>query len=246
MSAEADRNAVSTQQAAAGDKPEWEKVDFRTPAGCSIKIDNKELAATISSLRLEQFIDNHHLLNIRIREVGTQDSQRDIGDPGTYTAFLGCSIAVKIAPEGEVLKDAEPLEFIGVVTRVSLESQIDGLNTVLIAAHSPTIALDGALNNAIYTESKASDIMSSVLRAHPLTLGKVDATSEEIEYSVQFRETDYHYVMRLAGSSGLFAFYFRRTHLARKLGGFWLRAGHWYAELQRGGLESRQEADPDR
>ncbi|RKX23770.1 MAG: hypothetical protein DRP45_09715 [Candidatus Zixiibacteriota bacterium] len=195
------------------------QLDFRTPAVCAISIDGKELKATVSSLVLTQPIDNHHILQIRIRQVGTQNSQQDIDDPAKFSGFLGSSVSVNIGPEGQVLKKAGQLDFIGIVTRVSLESQIDGLNSVLITAHSPTIAMDGARKNTLFVDNLPSDSISSVLRSNPLTVGTVDTAGEKQEYCVQFRETDYEFVMRLAGSVGLFAFYSGKEFHAVKASG---------------------------
>ncbi len=180
---------------------------IQTPAECRIQIDGKEVKYDISSVQLDQFVDDHHVLKIRIRQLGKATSDKDFDDPGKYTGFLGKSIAMNITPQGGIIDPSRLLEFIGVVTEVSLDNSIDGINTVLVTAHSPTILLDGAKQNALYHEQSASDIIQSVVRNYPITVSGVAATSGTLKFSVQYRETDYQYVMRLATTSGMFAFY---------------------------------------
>jgi type VI secretion system secreted protein VgrG len=180
---------------------------LETAADCSIKIENNEIKHTVSLVELHQFIDNHHELLIRIRQSGKATRADDFDDPATYTSFLGKSIAVTITPRGGVVDPGRALEFIGLVTQVNLDNSIDGVNTVLIVAASPTISIDGARRNAHYFEQSAGDIIGALLRKYPITLGTIEATKGKFKFDTQYRETDYRYISRLANSQGLFAYY---------------------------------------
>lgn len=180
---------------------------LQTAAECRVRIDNKEIKYDISSVRLDQFIDDHYVLKVRIRQVGKATSEKDFDDPAGYTAFLGKPISLTITPYGGLVDPARLLEFIGVVTEVSLDNSIDGLNTVLVTAHSPTVTLDGARQNALHHEQSASDIINAIVRNYPITVGTIESTKGSLKFSVQYRETDYQYIMRLASTSGMFAFY---------------------------------------
>lgn len=178
-----------------------------TSAACTIRIDNKEIKHDVSSIHLEQFTDKHHNLRIRLRQVGKATSSGDFDDPSTYTDFLGKSVSVIIKPSGGLVDASRELEFIGTVTGVSLDNSIDGINTVLISGQSPTISMDGARRNAFFADKTAGEIIGSILRNYPVTLGNVESTSGTLKFVVQYRETDYDFIMRLAGQSGKFAFY---------------------------------------
>ncbi len=180
---------------------------LQTSAECTIRIDDQEIKHDVSSVSLEQYIDTHHLLKVRLRQLGKAAAEKDFEDPTVFASFLGKTIAVTITPIGGMVDSSRSLEFIGVVTQVSLDNSIDGLNTVLITAHSPTITLDGAKQNTLHHEERAGDIISAVLRKYPITIGTVEEASATLAYSVQYRETDYGYLMRLAASSGMFAYY---------------------------------------
>ena len=53
---------------------------LETPAECLVRVDQKEIKFNISLVRLDQFIDSHHQLMIRIQQVGTKESKKDIDD----------------------------------------------------------------------------------------------------------------------------------------------------------------------
>ncbi len=189
---------------------------LQTSAECRIRIDGKEIKHDISMVQLDQFVDDHHVLKVRLRQLGKIAADRDFGDPTTFTAFLGKSVAVTITPLGGVVDPSRLLEFVGVVTQVSLDNSIDGLNTVLVTAHSPTIVADGASQNALYYEQSASDIINGIIGSYPITIGKIESTNGTLAYSVQYSETDYRYIMRLASTAGMFAFYDgQEFHLAK-------------------------------
>jgi type VI secretion system secreted protein VgrG len=180
---------------------------LETPAECLIRVDQKEIKFNISLVRLDQFIDTHHRLMIRIQQVGKKEAAKDIDDPAQYAQFLGSNITLNINPKGGVVDGARSLEFIGVITDVQIDNSIDGLNAVLLHAASPTIAMDGAIRNAHYYDKSASDIVGSIVGNYPVTVGKIESTKGTYKFDTQYRETDYDYVMRLAAGSGMFAWY---------------------------------------
>ncbi len=180
---------------------------LQTAAECRVRIDNKEIKYDISSVQLNQPVDDHHVLKMKIRQLGKATSEKDFDDPGKYITFLGKPISMNITPQGGMVDPARQLEFIGVVTEVSLDNSIDGLNTVMVTAHSPTILLDDAKQNALHHELSASDIIGAIVRKYPVTVGTVESSEGSLKYSVQYRQSDYQYIMRLASRSGLFAYY---------------------------------------
>ena len=189
-----------------------------TSAACELVINKKRITSDISRVELDQYLDNHHRLRVRLRERGKVSAESDFSDPTTYTGFLGKSLSLTIKPEGGLVDPAKELGFIGVVTKIDLQNSIDGLNTVIIEAHSPTISMDGGRHNAFYHEQSATDIIGAILRNHPVSLGKVDSSQGTLPFSVQYRETDYEYVMRLASSAGLFAHYDGKEFRVTKAG----------------------------
>ncbi len=187
----------------APDAPDVPKIE--TPVECTVKINGQELVHSINSVKLKQYINDHHVLKVTISpEDGGYEA---ISDPKTYMDMLGQSISFGIKPVTDKVDASSTLEFIGIVTEVRFDNGIDDINMLVITAKSPTIAMDGAKRNSFSSELTASDAISSVLGNYQITLGSIDATSKTMPYSVQYRETDYEYIKRLAASAGKFAFY---------------------------------------
>jgi len=170
---------------------------------CSIMVDNERIEYDISSVELKQFINQHHVLRITIRE-RAEDVTRDVNN---YAGILGKSISLTIQPAGGIVDESRALTFIGLVTRVDQSSNIDAVNQTTIEAHSPTISFDGPKHNAFFRDQTHTDIIGSIVRNYPITTGTIESSSGSMAFCVQHRETDYDFVMRLAGSAGLFAHY---------------------------------------
>ncbi len=192
---------------------------LETPAECLVRVDKKEIKFNISLVRLDQFIDSHHQLMIRIQQVGKKEAGKDIDDPDRYTQFLGSNITLNINPKGGVVDASRALEFIGVITDVQIDNSIDGLNTVLLHAASPTIAMDGAKRNAHYYDKSASDIVGAIVGNYPVTVGRIESTKGIYKFDTQYRETDFEYIMRLAAGVGMFAWYSGRDFNLGPAGG---------------------------
>ena len=178
---------------------------LQTPALTSVKVNNEEIKYSVNTVELKQYIDRHHELTVVCRQdvVG----EEIIDNPEPFTAFLGKPISVNIVPQGEKIDPSLSLDFIGIVTEVKFENSIDAVNVLVISAKSPTIAMDGAKKNAFSFDRTAGDIIGDILSSHPITLGDIDSTEGTLRFSVQHRETDYEYIMRLAHGAGKFAFY---------------------------------------
>jgi type VI secretion system secreted protein VgrG len=180
---------------------------FQISASCAVRIDGQEIRHAVSSVRLDQFIDRHHVLKIRLLHVAQASSSSDFADPSPFAGYLGKTIGVTIAPQGTVVASSQEMQFVGIVTQVDIENSIEALNSVLITATSPTIVMDAATRDAFFYEQKASDIVAAILQKHSITLGSNTATNGTLKFCVQYGETDYQFVRRLAGANGLFAFY---------------------------------------
>lgn len=180
---------------------------LETSAECLVRIDNKEIKFNVSGVQLDQFIDNHHQLTVRIQQVAQTGSSAEFEEPDNFTKFLGQSISVNIHPTGGMVTESRELEFIGFVTDVQLENSIDGVNTVLIHGACPTISMDGAAKNAHFYDKSVSDIVGAIARKYPITVGQIESSSGKYKFDTQYRETDYDYIMRLAKAAGMFAYY---------------------------------------
>ena len=179
---------------------------------CSIVVDGARIEYDIAQVELQQFIDHHHKLSLKIR-ARAEDATRDIA---SYAAILGKPISLTIEPSGGVVEQSRSLTFVGVVTQVDQSSNIDSINITTIEAHSPTIAMDGARHNVFFHDQTRSDMIGAIVRNYPITVGTIESTSGTLKFHVQHRQTDYDFIMQLATASGLFAHYDGREFKAIK------------------------------
>jgi Rhs element Vgr protein len=204
--ADGDAKGTRTKQAS-GEAADTSDTTLGTPSTSKLVVDGKEITREIAGIEFSQYVDDHHVLRLRLHNVGLFEGGKDIGDELPYSKFLGKSVSLTITPEGEQVDQSRALSFVGTVTNVDMDYSIHGLSFDTITVHSPTISMDGARQNAFYRDQSASDIIGAILRDYPITLGTVESTEGTLLFSVQHRETDYAYVMRLATGSGKFAFY---------------------------------------
>ena len=179
---------------------------------CAVTIDGSRIEYDIAEVELRQYIDRHHVLQIKIRE-RAEDTTRDVS---TYAGFLGKAASLTIEPTGGVVESSRSLTFVGVVTRIDQSNDIDSINVTTIEAHSPTIAMDGARRNAFFRDQSGSDIIGAIVRDYPITVGNIESTSARMSFCVQHRQTDFDFVMQLATGAGLFAHYDGQEFLATK------------------------------
>ena len=189
---------------------------IETASTSKIQIDGRQIEENVAYVDLDQSISTHHVLKVRLRFVAQTSGSHDFIDTGTYTSYLGKSITLTITPHGNVVDASKQLEFIGTITRIDFDNSVEELNSVVIVAHSPTIALDGATRNSFFYDMKASEIISSVLGKHSISSGTVETTPDLLKFAVQYGETDYDFIMRLASANSLYVYYDGRNLNVKK------------------------------
>ena len=188
--------------------------ELRTAAVATVRVDGNELSAQILGLQLVQKIDDHHVLTLEVREVGGGGLE-EFENASTVAGYLGKSLSLSVQAN-DLPRGAAALAFTGVVTEVQLINDVDGVSTSRIVAHSPTIALDGAKRNFMWESTSLDDALGMLLQGASMTVGGVSTGGESLANVVQYRETDYAMVMRLASAYGYFAFYDGESFYVKK------------------------------
>ena len=188
--------------------PNLEDAQVGATATASVTVEGQKITQDILRIDLIQPIDDHHVARILIHDTEPLPSGQEVINVAKYTDLLGKSLTLIIEAR-EAYGKWEPikLSFNGLVSKVDSMNATDGVNYFFITAHSPTIAMDGAKTNKFFYDQKASDIIGAVLQNYPVTVGNTEATKAQMKFCVQYRETDYDFVMRLAAADGLFAYY---------------------------------------
>jgi len=180
------------------------------PAECVIKIEDKEIKYSISSLQLDQKIDGHHQLLVGLRRLAKSGSESEFIESSEITGFLGKVLSLTITPKGGLVPEGFALKFAGVVIEVRMENTIDAINQIILSAYSPTYLLDTAEKNAFYMDKGLKEISDLVLKNYSgkIELGNMNIpSSAKYKFCVQYKESDYQFLCRLAEREGLWSFY---------------------------------------
>jgi type VI secretion system secreted protein VgrG len=183
--------------------------EMRIPAECLIRIEDKELRYSIYSFELIQRIDHHHLLKVELRPLSDKpSSQSDFIDSGEITPFLGKPVSVTLTPAGGLVDPGLALKFLGLVDQTQMRNNVGEINQILLTAKSPTCLMDTAAKNRLYNEKSLNEIISGILSQYPIDQGTMDIPSSiKYKFCVQYGETDYQFIKRLAEQEGLWAYY---------------------------------------
>jgi len=196
------------------------------PENIIVKVGGQALEKTIDAYRLKQSVDGHHVLEVHLYAL-EQDSQTGLFEGREqHLRWLGQSISISVETDEnpESFRPEKYDLFTGVVTEVRFEHgtakdswdekagedddvDAEGLYHFRLTAHSPTLAMDKVRCNRLFHEQSVSDIIKSVVMQHSVTLGDIAATQGTLAYCVQYEETDWEFVQRLATGAGMYAYY---------------------------------------
>ncbi|MFC4163071.1 type VI secretion system Vgr family protein [Epilithonimonas zeae] len=125
----------------------------------------------------------------------------------TSQEFLGKRIT--IVQKYKDIQDSPERTFVGVITRVGFSQEKGGLPNIVLGGFSPTILLDAA--PTIQSFGGESPVNMSIIASQLIKEGlgsskydvRVDANDfSEIPFSVQYNETHYNYLARMAEAYG--------------------------------------------
>ncbi|HOP07516.1 MAG TPA: type VI secretion system Vgr family protein [candidate division Zixibacteria bacterium] len=187
------------------------------PTNAILMINGKKIDADIHDVSLEQRIDGHHVLTATLRKTGQVEKMSEFEDLSEYRDFVGKPVSITFeSDEIPGTQDTVRLEFVYVVTQVSYDNSYDGINTARITGHSPTYLMDGSKRNKIWQEQSASNIIKAILGNHSITQGTIETTAKNLSYCVQYHETDFEFIQRLAAANGMYAYYDGREFHVQK------------------------------
>ena len=200
-----DINGVEGPATAKGGADSASAMKIGINLGAEITVSGKSFAREIQYFHLVQPINDHHRLTIGLHRVGDQSGETISVDD--LSGILGKPITLKTASANQQIPNEKLLSFTGTVTEVRFESSVDQFGEAIIVAKSPTVLLDGAPKNRVFEILKASEAISKVIGQYKVTAGTIDATQSQFPYIIQYHETDFDFVVRLAALHGLYTIY---------------------------------------
>ncbi|MEM8969909.1 MAG: contractile injection system protein, VgrG/Pvc8 family, partial [Bacteroidota bacterium] len=166
-----------------------------------------EPVAPLSGVHISQDMHQHHTFEISLAADAFQDTGRAILEQSKK--YIGQECNIQFAPDLFRGSQSEN-EFIGIITEVRLNRLSNGTRTVLLQGYSPTILLEGHPQNRTFSEMKLTDIAESTLEAIPHSLSTQIGTKKSakvLPYIVQYNESNYAFLQRMAARFGEWCFY---------------------------------------
>ncbi|RBL90453.1 type VI secretion system Vgr family protein [Chitinophaga flava] len=175
----------------------------------TISIAGKQFHQFIS-LRLEQTLDKHHFFELKIGYDWLLDL--DIGKNifSASKALLGEEVNIVTYPV-EQNSAMEPMTFSGIIAAINSGKDDDGIHGYcVIHGCSPTILMQNNPHIQCFESQTLADIAQNALKVcTPYTSApKVEpVTSDNLKYIVQYKESNFDFLHRLAKRFGEWFFY---------------------------------------
>ncbi len=171
-----------------------------------IKIDGAQEITRYTQIRIEQHLFKHHEFSIQV-------PIESIEGEGHYTfnkskALIGKVIHLSL--KSDLIADVSSSPFTGIITDIGFVRSFGSSNELLIRGKSTTILLDNGNNYQSFSESSLSDIVNGIMEGYPKNLVNctVDPNfTDNISYVVQYQESDFHFLQRIANHYGEWIYY---------------------------------------
>ena len=169
----------------------------------SIRIEGKTIKQ-FSSLSIVQSISDHHSFRLVCPSESLDNTSGAIFNASKD--LIGSSISIEIKPEtGE-----GSLQFNGVITQIEAVRHSGHAGDILISGFSPTILLDNGPHCKTWEKKAVKNIAQDIMSHFPQNLlqPKISpAYGETLSYMVQYRETAWQFLSRLAATFGEWLYY---------------------------------------
>ncbi|WP_217602741.1 phage baseplate assembly protein V [Chitinophaga sp. GbtcB8] len=164
--------------------------------------------ATFKSLKIDQFINDHHQVELLISYDWFSSIGKDLFTAGKE--FLGKEISISISSVS-LTSQHKPVIFNGIITSVHAGKERDGTHGFcVIKGSSPTVLLENDPHITSFGPQPLAEIITSTLKLAEPYFNKASVNPEEkdpLKYTVQYKETSYEFIRRLAQRHGEWFFY---------------------------------------
>ena len=175
----------------------------------SITIDSNPFSARVRHLSISQSIFKHHHFFAEF-ELASLEGNLDHFLVDSSRDYIGSVIQVSITPL-EFVKQFSDLNFKGIITNVSgTRANRRNGDTLILQGYSPDILIDEAPNCRSFEKNTLKQIFTEVLKPYPsnlLPLSNSPKSTEKLEYTVQYNETNFNFLSRIASNNGEWFYY---------------------------------------
>lgn len=180
---------------------------------------SKDLMPGFQSFSLSQSIGQHHSLRLVFRRDCLEKGDALLKDS---LELLGKDVSLNATTlEIDKIRKEETLKFKGIVSSISSgRSTTFSGDLITITAVSPDIILDDGGHSKTFSDKSLNDVVNEVFGDYDLTGEKkinADTTTGTHTYVVQYKESSYAFLNRLASKYGQWFFYDGTAHFFGKL-----------------------------
>ena len=171
----------------------------------SIKLEGGKSIKPFAQLVIVQRADWHHNFEVRLPLEVFEDKDGSLVENSHQ--YIGKTITIEIKSQ---FIGGTPNTFKGIVTEVSSSRHHGSDRELVFRGQSPTILLDDGPNNCSYTEKSLKQIADECTKTYPQNLISTSFSpknSATIPYTVQYYESCYHFLSRLASLNGEWFYY---------------------------------------
>jgi uncharacterized protein involved in type VI secretion and phage assembly len=170
-----------------------------------ITIEGEQISP-FSNILISQSIHGHHTFEVVLPVDAFESSTREAFQK--HMNHIGKRILFRFGPKVFEKKQTDN-EFIGLITHVGASRHENGERSIVLRGSSPTILMEGNLQCRSYSESSLKGISSALLENIPTSLETEiqPIFKGSIPYVVQYNESNYAFLQRLAARYGEWCFY---------------------------------------
>jgi len=180
-----------------------------------ISIDGK-LLPDYHSLSIQQELFTHHSFKVTV-PYEVLDSGRNGFIYQAHKQYCGKAIRIEVTEK--VWKNQKgylPLQFEGIITNIALanfnstDNSIDFNHRFVLSGYSPTYVLEGGSQRRTFRNKDLKSIFKEVLEPYPNEFDRellAPQHQEPVEYAVQYDESPYAFLRRLADEYGEWFYY---------------------------------------
>ncbi|GEO04172.1 hypothetical protein AAE02nite_18360 [Adhaeribacter aerolatus] len=170
-----------------------------------ISIEGEQLLP-FSSISITQDIHQHHTFKIVLPMDAFEKSSREYLQKSKN--YIGKTINIRFSPKF-FDKKYDDNQYIGLVTNIGINRSENGERQVIIRGNSPTVLMDGNGQYRSYNQKSLQDIANAALEKVPRSLETQVSPvyKSAIPYVVQFNESNWAFMQRMAAQYGEWCFY---------------------------------------
>ncbi|WP_080055691.1 type VI secretion system Vgr family protein [Spirosoma aerolatum] len=172
-----------------------------------IELEGGKELKNVRSLSIEQDLFGHHQFSLSVPFEDLEDAN-ELFFHESHKNVIGKTIQFSFEPLLE--QGSFDFKFKGIITELALKNTSDTSNVFVLTGYGLTILLEDSRLRRSFLECGLSDIVDKVLSPYPSNLLKRSIKpkhSDSLRYVVQYDETAFEFLARLAAEYGEWCFY---------------------------------------